>query len=158
MAEKNNAYCTICGKPYYVCMSCQDSMRLSPWKIHTDTAEHFKVSQIVHGISTNVYTKDEARTKLKNVNLEDMDTFRPHIKKIIEDILKEEKPVVKAVKKAEPIVEIEPVIEEVTEVVVNTVVESAVGANKTESVEYAVKPIVSRKRNYKVDNETEKAE
>lgn len=133
MAEKNNAHCTICGKPYYVCMSCLDSLRLSPWKIHTDTAEHFKVSQIVHGISTNVYTKDEARIKLKNVNLDDMDTFKPNIKKIIEDILKEEKPIVTIVEKVEE----------------NMVVEN---------VENIVKPIVSRKRNYKVNNEAEKAE
>ena len=90
MASKNNAYCAICGNPYYVCMSCLDSMRLSPWKIHTDTSEHFKVYQIIHGFTSNVYDKDEAKNKLKNVNLEDMDNFRPHIKKIIEDILKED--------------------------------------------------------------------
>lgn len=105
MAEKNNARCTICGKPYYVCMSCLDTMRLAPWKIHTDTAEHFKVSQVVHGVSTNVYTKDEAKKKLENINLEDMNTYRPHIKKIIEDILKEDKPVAKSVKKVEEPIE-----------------------------------------------------
>lgn len=129
MAEKNNAHCTICGKPYHVCLSCLDSMRLSPWKIHTDTAEHFKISQIVHGVSTNIYTKDEARTKLKNVNLDDIETFRPHIKKIIEDILKEE-----------TIVEVVPEVETPVE--------------KTE----VVKPTISRKRNYKVNNEVEATE
>ena len=149
MAEKNNAYCTICGKPYYVCLSCLDSMRLSPWKIHTDTAEHFKISQIVHGVSTNIYTKDEARTKLKNVNLDDMDTFKPHIKQIIEDILKEDEPIVKAMKKVKPIVEAEPIIEEVAEVV-NEKVEDVVEAEKNEDI---VKPTVSRKRNYKVEEE-----
>lgn len=122
MATKNNANCTICGKPYYVCMSCLDSMRLSPWKIHTDTAEHFKISQIVHGVATNVYTKEEAKIKLKNVNLNDMDTFLPHIIKIIEDILKEE--------------------------VVKNVID-------TEKVENIAKPTISRKRNYKVNNEVE---
>ena len=149
MAEKNNAHCTICGKPYYVCLSCSDSMRLSPWKIHTDTAEHFKISQIVHGVSTNIYTKDEARTKLKNVNLDDMDTFRPHIKQIIEDILKAEKPIAKSIKKDESVIEVESIIKEVAEVENNTVVDN---------VEDIVRPTVSRKRNYKVDNESEKAE
>ena len=154
MAEKNNAHCTICGKPYYVCLSCLDSMRLSPWKIHTDTAEHFKISQIVHGVSTNIYTKDEARTKLKNVNLDDMDTFRPHIKQIIEDILKEEKPIVKVAKRVESIVEVKPIIEEVTEVV-NEKVEDVVEVEKIEDI---AKPTVSRKRNYRVNNEVEETE
>ena len=149
MAEKNNAHCTICGKPYYVCMSCLDSMRLSPWKIHTDTAEHFKISQIVHGVSTNIYTKDEARTKLKNVNLDDIETFRPHIKKIIEDILKEEKPIAKSIEKVKTIKEEKPIIEEVTEVV-SEKVEDVIEVEKTDDI---VKPIVSRKRNYKVEAE-----
>lgn len=144
MAQKNNAYCTICGKPYYVCMSCQDAMRLTPWKIHTDTAEHFKVSQVVHGVSTNVYTKDEAKMKLKNINLDDIDTFKPHIKKIIEDILKEDKPITKPVKKVEESVETEVVkVEENAEKDVAEV----------ENSDNIVKPAYTRKRNYKVDAE-----
>lgn len=101
MAEKNNATCSICGKEYYACLSCRDSVQLAPWKIHTDTSEHYKVFQIVRGFSTGVYTKDEAREKFKNVDLSDLNTFRPHIKSIIKDILKEEKVVVKSVEKVE---------------------------------------------------------
>ena len=133
MAEKNNANCTICGKPYYVCMSCLDAMRLSPWKIHTDTAEHFKVSQVVHGVSTNVYTKEEAKTKLKNINLDDLDTFRPHIKKIIKDILKEDKPVAEAVNKVEELIKTDDA--------------------KAEENVMVEKPIMSRKRSFKIETE-----
>ena len=133
MAQKNNAYCTICGKPYYVCMSCQDAMRLTPWKIHTDTAEHFKVSQVVHGVSTNVYTKDEAKIKLRNINLDDLDTFKPHIKKIIEDILKEDKPVAKTVEKVEKPIEME--------------------IAKAEESVITEKVVAPRKRNIKVETE-----
>ena len=115
--KKNNAYCAICGNPYHVCMSCLDSMRLSPWKIHTDTSEHFKVYQVVHGFTSNVYGKDEAKIKLKNIDLRDMKSFRPNIKEIIKDILKED-----------------------------TVVENA---------EDIIKSTVSRKRNYKANNEVE---
>lgn len=131
MAE-NNATCSICDRGYHVCLSCRDSIKANPWKIHTDTAEHYKVYQIIHGLSTGVYTKDEAKIKLKNVDLSDLNTFRPHIKKLIKDILKEEKPVVMTVEKVKPIET------EIKEVENNTVVE---------------KPIVSRKRNYKVDVE-----
>lgn len=130
MANKNNATCSICGKEYYACLSCRDSLKANPWKIHTDTAEHYKVYQIIHGLSTKVYTKDEARTKLKNVNLDDIEIFRPHIKEIVKDILKEEKPIVKTVEKIKPIE---------AEVI------------KVEENSDVIKPSVSRKRNYKVE-------
>lgn len=131
MANKNNATCSICGNEYYACLSCRDSIKANPWKVHTDTAEHYKVFQIIRGFSTKVYTKDEAKDRLKNVNLDDVECFRPHIKDIVEDILKEEKTVVKVVEKAENPVEDEIAIEEM-------VVE---------------KPVYSRKRNYKVETE-----
>lgn len=91
MADKNNAVCKICGKPYYACMSCADSMKAHPWKMFTDTSEHFKVFQVVRGLSTGVYTKDEAKEKFKNIDLGDVESFRPHIRDIIKDVLKEEK-------------------------------------------------------------------
>lgn len=137
MAEKNNATCSICGKNYYVCMSCMDSIKLHPFKKFTDTAEHYKVYQIVRGFSTGVYTKDEARSKFKNVDLSDLDSFRPHIKSIIEDILKEEKVVVKT-----------------TEKIKNAVVEDV----KAEEIKIVVdfeKPTASRKRINKVEVENE---
>lgn len=130
--EKNNATCSICGNEYYVCLSCRDSVKANPWKIHTDTSEHYKVYQIIHGISTGVYTKDEARIKFKNVDLSDLNSFRPHIKKIVKDVLKE--PVVK-------------VVEEVIEVKPET---DKIEVTMAENVE---ETIVTRKRNYKVEAE-----
>lgn len=131
MAE-NNAVCSICGKEYYACLSCHDSIKVNPWKAFTDTSEHYKVFQIVRGLSTKVYTKEEARIKLKNVNLEDLESYMPNIKKIIKDILREEKPVVKTVENVENIVESDVVVDE------QAVVE---------------KPAYSRKRNNKVEEE-----
>lgn len=90
MAERYNSTCSICGKPYYVCMSCKDSMQLHPYKSFTDTAEHYKVFQVVRGFSTGVYGKDEFKSKLKNVDLSDLEDYRPHIKDLIKDALKEE--------------------------------------------------------------------
>jgi hypothetical protein len=116
-------------------MSCRDAIAANPWKAYTDTAEHYKVFQVIRGYSTNVYTKDEVKIKLKNINLDDFESFRPHIKQIIKDILKEEKAVVKTAEKVEepvePIVEAAPVEEKV-------VIE---------------KPVYSRKRIYKVEEE-----
>ena len=83
MAEKNNATCSICGNEYYMCLSCKDSIKATPWKVHTDTSEHYKVYQVIHGYSTGVYNKDEARNKFNNVDMSDLNSFRPHIKKIV---------------------------------------------------------------------------
>ena len=137
MAEKNNAKCSICGKGYYACKSCSDAMKIHPWKIHTDTAECYKVFQVVRGFSTGVYTKDEAREKLQNVDLKDIDSFRPHIKKIVKDILKVENTVVETVEKME-----------------NTVVENVVEVEKTKvanNFEDVAKPTVPRKKFNKMD-------
>jgi hypothetical protein len=90
MSEQINATCTICGNGYHMCLSCKDKKELSPWKMYTDTAEHFKIHQIIHGFSTGVYDRNEVKNKLKNVDLSDLDTFKPNIKLIIEDVLNEE--------------------------------------------------------------------
>lgn len=89
-AEKNNSTCAICGKGYYMCRSCKDQLRLSPWKIHTDTSEHFKIFQIVRGYSIGLYTKDEAKNKFENVNLSDLETFLPEVKSVIKTIMADE--------------------------------------------------------------------
>lgn len=103
MAEKNNATCSICGKPYYVCMSCKDSMQLHPYKSFTDTSEHYKVFQVVRGFSTGVYGKDEFKSKLKNIDLSDLDSYRPHIKDLIKNALKEEAVIETSVVEATPV-------------------------------------------------------
>lgn len=87
MAEKINATCAICGKGYHLCMSCKDMISLTPWKKHTDTSEHYKIYQIIHGYSTKVYTKAEAKAKLKKVDLSDFDMLRDNIKAVITDIM-----------------------------------------------------------------------
>lgn len=91
MAGKNNATCKICGTPYYMCLSCKEFRQLYPYKLHTDTAEHFKIYQILQGYSTKVYTKDEAKTRLQNVDLSDIDTFKDYVRDNIQDIMKEDK-------------------------------------------------------------------
>ena len=99
MTEKNNATCSICGRPYHLCVSCKDMMSLSPWKIHTDTSEHYKIYQVIHGFNTGVYTKEEAKSKLQKVDLSDFDSLRENIKNIIQDIMKEDKKIVETVVK-----------------------------------------------------------
>lgn len=132
MAENNNATCSICGRDYHMCLSCKDSIQLAPWKAYTDTAEHYKIYQIVRGFSTGVYSKDEAKAKFANVDLSDLDNLRPHITKIIKDILEEE-PVMAA-----------------TEVTMRAEIEDETVIEEAESVE---KPIYSRKRSFRIEVE-----
>lgn len=141
MADKNNAKCSICGGEYHACLSCKDSMKLQPWKIHCCSASHFQVFQVLRGYSTKVYTKDEAKEKLQNIDLDDLNYFRPHIKKTVKDILKENKLAAKAVEEVKTVEVIE---------TVETVMETEVEDIKKEEVE---KPIMSRKRNFRVETE-----
>lgn len=90
MIELTNAKCAICGKDYYICMSCKNRIRLKPWTVYTDTPECYKVFQIIHGFSTGVYTKEEAKEKLQNIESIELESYKEEIKKVIEDILFDE--------------------------------------------------------------------
>lgn len=88
MEQKNNAICAVCGKGYYMCMSCKETKDLHPWKLHTDTSEHYKIYQILRGYTTGKYNKSEAKERLQNVNLSDLNTLNSNIQKAINDIMK----------------------------------------------------------------------
>lgn len=90
MAERINAECSICGKGYHMCLACKDKMALSPWKLHTDTSEHYKIYQILRGVTIGVYSNEEAKAKLQTVDLSDIDSFKDNIKSRINDIIKED--------------------------------------------------------------------
>ena len=137
MAE-NNATCSICGNGYHLCLSCRDSIQLAPYKVHCCSADCYKVFQVIRGFSTGVYAKEEFKSKLKNLDLSNLENYREHIKALIKDALKEEKPVAKTVGKVKTVAEtIEPVDTEIAEV-------------KEKTVD---KPIMSRKRSLKVEAE-----
>ena len=133
--KKYNATCAICGKPYHMCYSCKGNQN-AIWKRHCDTAEHYKIYQLIHGYTTGLYTDAEAAAKLKNIDVSDVDELRPHIRDIIKKIQAYSKPK-KTVKKPIDAVEVdavervikEPAMEENTVIAKNTaVVESAVVA------------------------------
>ena len=128
--NKPNATCAICGKPYHMCYSCKGNQN-AVWKRHCDTAEHYKIYQLVHGYTTGLYTDAEAAAKLKNIDVSDIDELRPHIRDIIKKIQAYSKPKKAAKKPIDAVERVakEPVVEENTVVAKNTaVVESAVVA------------------------------
>ena len=94
MASQNNAVCDVCGKAYKLCLSCKDHLALHPWRTHTDTAEHYKVYQVLLGFNTGVYDIAEAKAKLQTIDLSDKDTYLTEIKEVIERIMAyEDKPI-----------------------------------------------------------------
>lgn len=95
----NNSTCSICGKDYYVCLTCK-SNQVTPWKYITDTPEHYQIHQIITGYNGGVYTKAEARAKLQALDLSELDHFVPEVKAKIKFLLAEDKPVVKTEDKA----------------------------------------------------------
>ena len=94
MTEKFNATCSICGSGYHKCLSCKDNMKLKPWQLYTCNSEHYKIYQTLHGFNTRVYTKDEAKSKLKMIDLSDFDSLRDNIKNVINEIINEDKDIV----------------------------------------------------------------
>jgi hypothetical protein len=149
MAE-NNATCSICDKGYYLCLSCKDAIKLAPYKVHCCSADCYKVFQVIRGFSTGVYAKEEFKSKLKNLDLSNLENYREHIKAIIKDALKEEKSVVKAAEKIEPVAKNAKSAKFIRADKVDEINKAEVAEAEEEVVE---KPIISRKRNYKVDTE-----
>ena len=142
MAE-NNATCSICGNGYHLCLSCRDAIQLAPYKVHCCSADCYKVFQVIRGFSTGVYTEEEFKTKLKNIDLSNLENYREHIKAMIKNALKE--------KSSTKVVRENKYVEtKVVEVEKNAVVKDVVNVEKSNDIS---KPTVSRKKNYKVGAE-----
>lgn len=109
MSERINATCSICGNGYHLCMSCKDKMDLQPWKVFTDSASCYQVFQVVKGYSTGVYTKEEFKNKLKNIDLSNLESYKENIKALIKDALKEEEAIAEIAQVEEKIVTERPI-------------------------------------------------
>ena len=85
----NNATCSICGKPYRKCMSCQDS-KIKPWHSIVDTYEHYKIFITIRDYNNGYIDKSEAKSQLAKLDLTGLDDFVVEIKDKINEILVEE--------------------------------------------------------------------
>ena len=90
MKKNNNVKCVVCGNGYHLCRSCKDKLAIAPYKLVTDTSEHYKVYQVVNAYRSGVYTKEEARKALLNVDMSDKETYLDSVKKILDEICKVE--------------------------------------------------------------------
>lgn len=90
MAEELNATCSICGKKYHVCLSCQQEKTFKPWRTVVDTVDHYKIYMAVHGY-TITKDKEMAKKALSVCDLSELDSFADNIKKAINEILADDK-------------------------------------------------------------------
>ena len=95
--QEPNTYCSICGMPYHLCLSC-DKGKNNIWKVYTDTSEHYKVFQVIRGYSLKVLSIEEAKEKLNHIDISDINSYKPEIKQTLTEILNSNK--AKTIKKA----------------------------------------------------------
>ena len=89
MSEKYNATCTICGKPYKICRTCQEIKSFTPWRTITDTLQHYTLFLVLSEYSR---TKDKAKAKdeLSKCDLSEKESFKDSVKNMIDEIMKED--------------------------------------------------------------------
>lgn len=87
MSRKPNHVCPICGTQYYACDSCEAHKNITPWKVITDTAEHYKILKILSAFNGNKLSDKEAKEMLQNVDLSDKYTFVDEVKVSIDSIM-----------------------------------------------------------------------
>lgn len=86
--NKINAHCSICNRGYFLCGLCKNEKKFKPWKTVTDTIEHYKIYMAIHGY-TVTKNKEQAKAELQNCDLSDLETFKPEIKSVIQEIMYE---------------------------------------------------------------------
>lgn len=86
MALENNATCSICGKPYRVCRTCEEITSFTPWRTVTDTLPHYMIYLALFEYTKN---KDKAKAKeeLGKCDLSEFETFDNDVKNVINEIL-----------------------------------------------------------------------
>ena len=86
MALKPNAKCDICGKQYYTCNLCSEVKSFTPWKIITDTLEHYEIFLVLSEYSSTK-NKEKAKQELQKCDLTGFKSFNENIKAAINEIM-----------------------------------------------------------------------
>ncbi len=91
MSKENlNATCSICGKKYHMCVTCNDVKSFMPWRTIVDSVNCYKIFLILRDYTNKAKSKEDTKTKLKKCDLSEVNIFIPEVKTVIEEILKEE--------------------------------------------------------------------
>lgn len=103
--NKPNHACLICGEKYYACDSCLEVKSFTPWRVITDTQQHYQIYFTIKSYQEKLINKAEAREELINIGVtaEEAQSYKEGVKNLVLDILKEDKaPVKSAHSKSKP--------------------------------------------------------
>lgn len=84
------ATCLICRKKYHVCLSCKEKMKLSPWKIVTDTEDCWKIFYTIKQYKDKIISKEQAKNNLSQVKFI-KDDIDKSLWKVIDEIMSVDK-------------------------------------------------------------------
>lgn len=84
--QKINHWCVVCGKGYHACDSCNKEKSFTPWRVLTDTIEHYKIFMILKNFNNQLISKERAQELLFPMNLSDMESFKESAKKVLDKI------------------------------------------------------------------------
>ena len=91
MAKDINHWCVVCGKGYHACDSCDEIKSFTPWRKLTDTAMHYQVFTVLKEYNNKLISKAEAIEMLSRLDISDKDTYKDSAKKVLDEILSEDK-------------------------------------------------------------------
>ena len=112
MASKNRK-CLSCGTKYSYCPSCSRIDALEPsWKSEFCSETCMTLWSTLTKYNMDFLTKDEAKDIVSALELKSIDVYADCVQRDYAKVMEEEKKSRKFSKKIEPVVEIEPIIEQ----------------------------------------------
>lgn len=116
MASKNRK-CLSCGTKYSYCPSCSRIDALEPsWKSEFCSETCMTLWSTLTKYNMEFLTKDEAKDIVSALDLKSIDVYVSCVQRDYAKVMEEEKKSRKFSKKIEPVVEIEPIIEQLIDV------------------------------------------
>ena len=88
MGNSETAVCIVCGKKYKPCLSCQNQMKLKPWRTIADTADCYKIFLALAQYQNGYLSKEEAGRQLAQISYnkdELSEPIRNQVREILAD-------------------------------------------------------------------------
>lgn len=89
MSEKKLT-CTVCGKEYEACITCQNAKTYSSWRNLVDSMEHYKLFILARDYGNGRLNKDDAKTKIKELDISGFENWNTITGRLICEILKKD--------------------------------------------------------------------
>lgn len=84
MSDGTLKQCKICGTQYRVCYSCE---KKHSWRVHTDTAEHFYIFEVLMSYQLNHNAKKAYQAlKKRNIDFFDIEKYLPNVQELLKEI------------------------------------------------------------------------